>query len=59
MVDLKGFDVNMTPSWWKFFQSRHPDLVLHKTLTHQRINGASVPIFKNYFNVLEVTLDRG
>ena len=58
VVDLKGLDVTVTPSWWTSFRTRHPDLVLREpeTLTHSRINGASVPVLENYFDLLETTL---
>ena len=61
VVDLKGLHVNVTASWWRSFQKRHPDLVLREpeTLTHSRINGASVPILENYFDLLELTLEKG
>lgn len=61
VVDLKGLHVNVTASWWHSFQKRHPGLALREpeTLTHSRIKGASVPILEIYFDLLELTLEKG
>ena len=58
VVDKKGLGVTVTPSWWKSFKSRHPDLVLRtpESLTHARVAGASHKIIENYFDILEATL---
>ena len=57
VVDLKGLRVNVTASWWHSVQKCHPGLALREpeTLTHSRINGASVPILEIYFDLLELT----
>ena len=58
VVNKKGINVTVTPSWWKSFKSRHKDVVLRnpEMLTHCRITGASDANIENYFDLLEKTI---
>ena len=58
IVDNKGLEVTVSPSWWKSLRSRHQDLCLRnpETLTHSRMLGASEAMIEHYFELLERTL---
>ena len=58
VVNQKGMDLTVTPSWWKSFKSRHKEVVLRtpETLTHSRIAGASPDQLEKYFDLLEKTI---
>ena len=54
IVDNKGLEVTVSPSWWKSFRSRHKDLRLRnpEALTHSRMLGASETMIEHYFELL-------
>ena len=58
VVDEKGLEATVSPSWWQSFKSRHKELTLRdpELTSHMRLNGASDANLENYFDLLELTL---
>ena len=57
-LDKKGVTTQVTLSWLKSFNKRHPDLTLRvgESVSHARVVGASHNNLSSYFDLLEETL---